>query len=270
MRDFSAKVPLGRTGLLVSRLGIGSAYNVSERACRTAFDAGVNYFFWGSVRTPGMALAIREISRAHRDDLVVVLQCYARRPALMRLSVERALKKLRLDRADILLLGWHETPPEPRTLEAAEKLRESGRFRYLGISSHQRPLFREFLRDSRYEVFHLRYNAAHRGAEQDIFPCLPDQGGPGIVSFTNTRWGDLLKPENMPPGTSPPSAADCYRFSLSHPCVHVALCGPKNDAEMQMALSALDAGPVEGSELEDLRRIGDHVHGIRSMMSVLT
>ena len=45
MRDFSQKVNLGRTGLSVSRLGIGSAYGVSYTACRKAFDLGVNYFF---------------------------------------------------------------------------------------------------------------------------------------------------------------------------------------------------------------------------------
>jgi aryl-alcohol dehydrogenase-like predicted oxidoreductase len=47
MSDFTGKVLLGSTGLKVSRLGIGSAYGVSERACRKAFDEGVNYFFWG-------------------------------------------------------------------------------------------------------------------------------------------------------------------------------------------------------------------------------
>ena len=270
MKEFSEKVPLGRTGLMVSRLGVGSAYGVSERACRQAFEAGVNYFFWGSVRTPGMALAIREISRGRRDQLVVVLQCYARRPGLVRLSVEKGLRKLSLDHADVLLLGWHDTPPDPRTLEAAQKLQESGRFRYLGISSHQRPLFRKYLQDGWYDVFHLRYNAAHRGAEQDVFPYLPRTGGPGVVSFTNTRWGTLLKPGNAPAGMSPLSATDCYRFSLSNPHVQVALCGPKDDAEMRQALKALDSGPVQGDELESMRRLGDHVHGIRSMMSILT
>ena len=58
MSDLTQKVSLGRTGVNVSRLGIGSAYGVSERACRMAFDEGVNYFFWGSVRTPGMGQAI--------------------------------------------------------------------------------------------------------------------------------------------------------------------------------------------------------------------
>ena len=174
MSDFSGKVPLGRTGMMVSRLGIGSAYGVSETACRKAFDNGVNYFFWGSVRTPGMALAIRHIAERHREDLIVVLECYARNPWAIRRSVDAGLRSLDLDRADILLLGWHESPPGPRVLETTERLREQGKFRFLGISSHQRTLFPEFLQDGGYDVFHIRYNAAHPGAETDIFPHLPN------------------------------------------------------------------------------------------------
>lgn len=271
MIDFSQKVPLGRTGLMVSRLGIGSAYGVSRRSCRKAFDHGVNYFFWGSVRTPGMGLAVREIAVKQREDLVLTLQCYARSPRFIRRSVEQGLKRLKIDHADILLLGWHDKPPGEKILDAVAQLREAGLFRHLGISSHQRPLFRGYLADDIYDVFHVRYNAAHRGAETDIFPHLPEKPAcPGIVSFTNTRWGDLLDPKKMPPGAAPPTAADCYRFVLSDPHVDVAVCGPKNDGEMDEALSILSSGPMDAQALEEMRRIGDHVHQTRSVMSVLT
>jgi aryl-alcohol dehydrogenase-like predicted oxidoreductase len=270
MNDFSGKVALGRTGMRVSRMGIGSAYGVSEKACLKAFDAGVNYFFWGSVRTPGMGLAVRRIAVRHREELVVVLECYARNPQTIRWSVERGLRSLGIDRADVLLLGWHESPPDARVLDAVDELKEQGRFRFLGISSHRRPLFREFLSTGRYDVFHIRYNAAHRGAETDIFPFLPPAGGPGIVSFTNTRWGDLLQKKKMPPGREPLSATECYRFSLSSGPVHVALCGPRADREMDEALTVLRSGPLEEEERSRIHAIGDHVHGIPSFMSLMT
>jgi len=220
---------------------------------------------------PGMGLAVRRIAARRREDLVVVLECYARHPWTVRRSVERGLKSLGIDFADVLLLGWHDTAPDERVLDAAADLKDRGRFRFLGISSHQRPLFRDFLRSGRYDVFHIRYNAAHRGAETDIFPFLPADGtGPGIVSFTNTRWGDLLQARKMPPGTQPPSATDCYRFSLSSDHVHVALCGPASDREMDEALQVLSAGPLTPAERERMQRIGDHVHGVPSFMSRLT
>lgn len=270
MGDFSEKVVLGRTGLPVSRLGIGSAYGVSYRACRKAFDQGVNYFFWGSVRTPGMGLAIREIAKTRREDMIVVLECYARHRGFVRKSIEKGLKNLNIDYADIVLLGWHDSPPGQSVLETAGRLKRAGHFHHLGISSHQRPLFRQYLADGAYDVFHVRYNAAHRGAEQDIFPHLPEkQACPGIVSFTNTRWGDLLNQKKMPSGMTAPTASVCYRFVLSDPHVDVAVCGPKNDGEMDEALAVLSSGPMDEEELERMRTIGDHVHETRSVMSML-
>ena len=270
MTNFSEKVILGRTGLSVSRLGIGAAYWVSEKACRRAFDAGVNYFFWGSLRTPGMALAIRDIARKQREDLVVVLQCYARSSRMIRNSVEKGLQSLQIDQADILLLGWHDAPPPIKILDTVAQLKEKGRYRFLGISSHQRGLFPGYLKDGRYDVFHIRYNAAHPGAEQDIFPYLPKKNSPGIVSFTNTRWGDLLKAKKMPAGTAPMSAPDCYRFALSNPHIQVAITGPKNDQELEETLTVLESGPLDDREIERMKAIGRHVHGLKSVMSTLT
>jgi aryl-alcohol dehydrogenase-like predicted oxidoreductase len=267
MKDSSQKVILGRTNLKVSRLGIGSSYGVSEKACHKAFDEGVNYFFWGSVRTTGMCLAIREIARSRREELVVVLECYNRCPNLIKRSVEQGLRKLKIDQADILLLGWYDRPPEPSVLETVNRLKDKGCFRFLGISSHKRTLFQKYLQDGFYDVFHMRYNAAHRGAEQEIFPYLPKERGPGIISYTNTRWGSLLKAKNMPAGFSPPTAPECYRFTLSNPYVQVAICGPKNDQEMDAALTILKTGPMGEGELRRMCTIGDHVHSITSLMS---
>ncbi len=267
--DFTQKVTLGRTGLKVSRLGIGSSYGVSERACRQAFDQGVNYFFWGSVRSPGMGRAIRHIARRERERLVVVLQLYVRSPRLAPRSVERGLKTLGLDYADILLLGWHDSPPRSELIQTVERVRNHGRFHHLGISSHQRPLFREFLADGNYDVFHVRYNAAHTGAEQDIFPYLPLENSPGIVSFTGTRWGSLLEQKYMPAGETPPTASECYRFTLSNPNVHVTVCGPKTDEQMTHALTALSAGPLDDERLAWMKTVGETVHRKTWMMNLL-
>ncbi len=262
---FSQRVLLGRTGIEVSRLGIGSSYGVSRRACRAAFDAGVNYFFWGSLRTRSMALAIRDLAPAHRDELVVVLQCYVRLASLIPRSIEKGLATLGLDHADVLLLGWHDHLPSPRILDAVERERLRGRFRFLGASSHERRLFPRLLEHGRYDVFHLRYGAAHPGAEQDIFPYLPESGRPGTAAFTCTRWGDLLNPRKMPQGEAPLRAADCYRFALSNPYIDVAICGPSNDEEMTHALSVLQTGPMNEQELSRAHAIGHRVHEQKSL-----
>ena len=65
----------------------------------------------------------------------------------------------------------------------------------------------------------------------------------------------------MPPGEKPLTAAECYRFALSHPAVDVCMSGAKTVEEMRQNLAVLDGGPMTGDELERVRRIGDFVHG---------
>jgi aryl-alcohol dehydrogenase-like predicted oxidoreductase len=115
--------------------------------------------------------------------------------------------------------------------------------------------------DTPIDILMVRYNAAHRGAEQDVFPYLPDDRAPGITTYTATRWGQLLKKKKMPPGEQPLSAAECYRFVLANPHVDLCLIGPRNEREMDHALQVIDADPLSEDDLDRIRRIGDHVHG---------
>lgn len=265
-RSLAAPTTLGRTGLRVSRLGIGSSYGVPARAVERAYrEHGINYLYWGSLRRGGMAEAIRNLSRTDRDRLVIALQSYDRTGWVLEWTLERGLRTLGLDRADLLILGWHASLPGGRLLERALALRERGRFRFLALSGHRRSMFGELARrdDHPVDVFMFRYNAAHRGAETEIFPFLPARGRPGTVAFTATRWGTLLDPRRMPPGEPPLRASTCYRFALTAAEVDLCLAGPSSEAELDEALRALEAGPLSQEELERVRRIGDFVRGRR-------
>ena len=192
-----------------------------------------------------MRAAIRELVAAgRRDELVVVLQSYSRWPWLLERGITRELRALGLDHADVLLLGWYNDTPSAGVLERVARLRAKGAFRHLAVSAHRRPAFLDFAADPRYEILHIRYNAAHPGAEHDVFPQLPRDGRPGTVAFTATRWGSLLSARKMPPGEQPLRGRDAYRFVLSNPDFNVCMTGPKNAAELEEALAALDEGPL--------------------------
>ena len=111
------------------------------------------------------------------------------------------------------------------------------------------------------DFFQVRYNAVHPGAEEDVFPHLPREDRPGIVTFTATCWGQLLKPKLLPPGERPLAPADCYRFVLSHPDVNVCVTGPSTAAQMEDNLKAIEAGPLDKEEMARFRRIGKHIYG---------
>jgi len=256
---------LGRTALNVGRLGVASTYGAPARAFEEAFDRGCNYFYWGSLRKSGMAEAIRNIcGRGRRNDLIIVIQSYSRSASLLELSCRRALKRLALDYGDVLLLGWYGQRPPRRIVERANTMKRRGMFRFLAISSHNRKLFPELAKENVFDIFHIRYSAAHRGAESESFPFLQGEGRPGVVSYTATRWGQLLDHKKMPRGEPPPSASDCYSFVLSHPAVDICMTGPRNLAQMREALMTLDRGPMSEDELARMRKIGDYIRGVDS------
>ena len=263
--NFHEPAVLGRAGLKVGRLGIASGYGAPTAAIEEAFERGCNYFTWGTVikgYSAHMRQALKNIvAKGQRDRLVLATFTYAHNNFLTERLLVRGLKSAGLDHADVLILGYFSRRPPRRLIDGALRMKEKGLTRFIGLSSHNRKLLGELAGTGEFDVMHLRYNAAHRGAETEIFPFLGEERRPGIVSFTATRWGKLLNPKKMPPGEKPPTAADCYRFVLSHPAVDVCISGAKTVEQMRENLAGLDAGPMSDAELARMRRIGDHIHG---------
>jgi aryl-alcohol dehydrogenase-like predicted oxidoreductase len=260
---WAQRVPLGRTGLLVSRVGLGSSYKAPAASYEEAFERGINYFYWGSMRRPEMASALRQLVPRHRAELVLVVQSYARFGWMVRRSLEGALRRLGTECADVLLLGWHNDAPAERIVAAAVALRERGLVKHVAISSHNRRLYPRLHQDPRYGIWHVRYNAVHRGAEGEVFAGLkqyPRAQRPGVVTYTTTRWGHLVDPRRTPAGEKTPTGTDCLRFSLSQPCVDVALCGPDNAEHMRQAMEALSLGPMDEEQVAWMHRVGDAIY----------
>jgi aryl-alcohol dehydrogenase-like predicted oxidoreductase len=106
----------------------------------------------------------------------------------------------------------------------------------------------------------IRYNAAHPGAERDVFPHLSVHGT-GVVSYTATRWARLLTRPRGWPSTEPVATpGQCYRFVLSNPHVDVVLTAPRNERELEENLREVRRGPLPDEEMAFMRRFGAYVH----------
>ncbi|MHC4819936.1 MAG: aldo/keto reductase [Planctomycetota bacterium] len=241
--DFKARAPLGKTGLRLSRIGLASGYGVPAAAIEKAFhEYGVNYLHV----SPILNLKIAGFGGFRLERYV-----------------DKWLTKLNLEWADLLFQDVRK-PVSRRFTDRIQRLRDSGKVRFVGISSHERPLLPRIARgeaNAPADFFHVRYNAVHTGAEKDVFPHLPQEDRPGIVIFTATCWRKLLKPKLMPAGERPLTAAECYRFVLSHPDVDVCITGPGTEEQMEANLGTLDAGPLDEEEMARVRRIGEHIYG---------
>ncbi len=261
--DFRAPVTLGRTGLTVSRLGIASGYGAPAEAVEKAYhEYGLNYFYWSTPRSSKMGNGLRNLVKTDRENIFIALQSYDHSGILTPRAVNKGLKSLKTDYADILLLGWYNYYPK-RVVETALKLKEAGKIRFIAISGHNRKLFGQMAQDpdSPIDVYMCRYNAVHRGAERDIFPFLPADNPPGVTIYTATCWRKLLTAKKMPDGEQPLTAGDAYRFVLSNPNVNLCMSGPSSVQQLDENMKALDKGPLSEEEMARIKKIGDHIYG---------
>lgn len=262
--DFLKKRILGRTGLSVSRLGLAGGYGISASAVEKAFDEyGINYFYWSTPRRAGMREGLRSLVKRNREQIIIVLQSYDHIGLTLKRSIQKGLKTLEIDYVDVALLGAHHWYPPKRIINRALELKERGLVRFIAMSGHNRKLFGRIAkdRDSPIDIFMVRYNAVHRGAEKDILPHLSEEDRPGITTYTATRWGHLLKPKKMPSGEKPLTASDCYRFVLTNPSVDLCMMGPATEEEMLEGIITMEKGPLSDEEMHRVTRVGDYIHG---------
>lgn len=261
MDDWLHAAPAAFRGKRIFRLGLAGNYGIDEDGVRAAMDRGVNLFLW-TARRKGLDRPVRDALKGRRDEVAVVgyvtIGFFGWN---VRRAAEGLLRTLGTDHLDVLLLGWLGVTTALTGAVESElvALRESGKVRAIGCSIHDRPRAGKLAESSPLDLLMIRYNAAHPGAERDIFPHVHDRK-PSILAYTATSWRRLLK---RPSGWDGPvmTAGDCYRFQLSSPHVDVALTGPSTRAELEENLAALDRGPLSEDEQKWMRAFGRAVHG---------
>jgi aryl-alcohol dehydrogenase-like predicted oxidoreductase len=255
--------PFGNTGITVSPLGISASYFPGKKTILTAAEEGINFFFAYGFDIQ-MTRTLRELMRPQREKFVLATGAYnfIWKAQDVRKAFEKRLRQFGTDYIDIFLFLGVMKPAEftPKVHDDLLRLKEEGKVRAIGISCHNRLFINELVSRGELTAFMLRYNAAHRGAEREIFPSLAVHN-PGVISYTATRWRQLLaRPKSLPPDTRLPTAGECYRFVLSNPHVHVALTAPSNEHQLRENIAAVRCGPLDEEQMAFMRAFGDAVH----------
>jgi aryl-alcohol dehydrogenase-like predicted oxidoreductase len=248
-------------GKRVHRYGISASYGLDEAGVREAFDLGANYLFWSPAKS-FLKRVVKDVVARDREKFVL-----ATGPILgffggsVRRATEWALRESNGDYLDILQVFWVGTMSALTKSVVGEmvKLRDEGKVRAIGVSIHDRKRAAKLAAQGPLDFFMIRYNAAHPGAEADIFPHLPEKR-PVIAAYTATSWTKLFKP---PKGWQGPAATagDCFRFCLSNPNVDLVVSAPKTAAQMRENMKALENGPLTDDEMARIRALGKAVHG---------
>jgi 1-deoxyxylulose-5-phosphate synthase len=235
-------VRLGRTGLLVSQLCLGTmtfglqcdeatSFSILDRAAEggiTFIDTADVYPLGGGLATVGRTEEIvGRWLRGKRDRFVVATKCFGRTgPAPWEqgnsrqhilAAVEESLRRLGTDHIDLYQLhGPDPGTPIDETLEVLDDLVRSGKVRYVGCSnflSYQvaRALGRSEARSwVRFDSVQPRYNLLFRQIERELLPLCAEEGV-GVIPY-NPIAGGLLSGKHDPGGP----ATEGTRFTLGN------------------------------------------------------
>ena len=269
--EFRASPDLfAETGALgrLCRFGLATRGNTSLEADAVleAVERGVNYLNWCE-HADGLQAAVRQLGK-RRQSVCLAVQLSARSADGARKELDGFLQALDTDYVDVVtyyyvehLQEWEQILARGGAAETLEASRSAGQIRAIGLTSHQRPLAARAAASGRLDLLMTRYNAAHRGAEKDVFPVTTEHNI-SVVAFTCLRWGALLEstPDD-PHRFRVPAAADWYRFVLCHPAVTVALMAPNGIGEFRQNLKLLDDWRgCSSDEYASLKAHGDRVH----------
>lgn len=257
-------VVLGKTGIKLSRLGIGLGSNSGNvqrglgqeafnKLVRYAFDQGIRYFDCAqSYKTfDWIADAIKDLPR----DEIFLLSKIGGNPEKPAEVIDKQLQILRTDHIDCMLLHCAVTATWPqersRLMEAIDDAKAKGKIRSKGISCHSLPALRVAAMSDWVEVNLVRVNpqAKHTDSETPkwdapgtaIEPVLEqlaimEQNKHGIIGMKLIGNGDFTNPDDR---------ARAMRFAMSRREIHAVTIGFKSSAEVDEALQRMNSA-LEG------------------------
>ena len=248
-------VTLGKTGLRVSRMGLGGipVQRVDAEAAKKLLDAveaaGINYI--DSAR--GYSVSEERIGQAiegRREKFVLATKTMSRDREGMARDIETSLKNFRTDYIDLYqvhnpsLEQLEQVCAPGGALEALLEAREAGKIGHIGLTAHKPEVFRRALELPWVETVMFPYNLVeNQGTE------LMERARELNVGFINMKSlaGGAIEDARL-----------ALRFAAANPNVSVVLPGMYSPEEVaQNAAAVADASPLTEEELakaEALRR----------------
>ena len=248
-------VTLGKTGLRVSRMGLGGIpiQRIDAEAAKKLLDAveaaGINYI--DSAR--GYSVSEERIGQAiegRREKFVLATKTMSRDREGMARDIETSLKNFRTDYIDLYqvhnpsLEQLEQVCAPGGALEALLEAREAGKIGHIGLTAHKPEVFRRALELPWVETVMFPYNLVeNQGTE------LMERARELNVGFINMKSlaGGAIEDARL-----------ALRFAAANPNVSVVLPGMYSPEEVaQNAAAVADASPLTEEELakaEALRR----------------
>jgi diketogulonate reductase-like aldo/keto reductase len=166
-------------------------------ALRQGIDLGMTLIDTAEMYAEGGAEeVVAEAIAGRREEVFVVSKVYphnaTRRGAVE--ACERSLGRLKTDHLDLYLLHWRGSVPLAETLEAFQRLKESGKIMAYGVSNFDVSDMEEASDHPGGDAIatdQVLYNLARRGVEWDLLPWCRTHGIP-LMAYSPIEQGRIL------------------------------------------------------------------------------
>jgi aryl-alcohol dehydrogenase-like predicted oxidoreductase len=257
------QVTLGKTGIRLSRLGIGTGSNSGEvqrglgregfsRLIRYAYDQGITYIDTAeSYKTHGW---IRDAIKGLPREKLFIQTKMTGTPEKPMQVIDRFRKELNTDYVDSLLCHYATTPAwddeRRRVMDALEEAKEKKIIRAKGVSCHGLPALTRATKVNWVEVHLVRFNpmghkvdgATYNWDEVGNVPAVVGEikamraQGRGIIGMKLIGNGDFKKPEDR---------ERSIRFVMQSGLVDAVVIGFASTAEIDEAIERINRALAE-------------------------
>ena len=267
---------LGRTGFQMSDVSFGSATLEEADVVRRAVDQGINYFDTSPDYSNAKSeRAIGEgIRGAPRDTLFVASKfCTPNGHLADGVSVERAIRAVEdslrrigtdhLDLVHIHAVNSIHRLMAPNIHEAFDRLKQAGKVRFLGVSSHTPDLervMRHAVASDRFDVIMVAYNFQHWPSIGEIFHDA-HQHDIGVVAMKTLKGAYHAKLDDFTATEKESFAQAALKWVLSNQDVSGLVVSIDRPEQVDEYLAA-SGKPFEAADQALLERYDAQVSGI--------
>ena len=250
-------VTLGKTGLKVSRMGLGGIpiQRIDAEGTKSLLhklaDQGVNYIDTArgyTVSEEYLGYALEGI----RDKFVLATKSMARTKESMAADIEKSLHNLRTDY--INLYQVHNPSMEQLdqvlaaggALEALQEAKAAGKIGHIGLTAHSTEVFARALELDWVETIMFPYNIVESQGEELIAKCK--EKNIGFIDMKPLAGGAI---EN---GTL------ALRYICANKNVTIVIPGMAEEKEMEENIKAcLDSSPLNEKELKEIEEVREQL-----------
>lgn len=246
-------VTLGKTGLKVSRLAMGTGtYGFGHRSDQTdklgikgladllhaAYDEGIN--FWDSADQYGTHPHLKEaLKHIPREKVIILTKTKATTADDMKSDLDRFRQEIGADYLDIVLLHLMTDPEWPMkkrgAMDVLEKAREDGVIRAHGVSCHTLGALEAAAASDWVQVDLARINPAGASMDDDV---------PVVVKILKKMHSDgkgVIGMKIFGAGRLTDRIDECLQYVLGLDCIDAFTIGQESQREMQDLLRRIPA-----------------------------